>query len=696
MLLIALRAPLRALALLSCAAVPLAAVAAQTPTSSVGWTPDIIVTAPRDRYAAHTASVARLPVPLIETPQSIQVLTDRLLREQDRATLSDALRNVSGAVPALPSEAVLANPIIRGFEAEVFVDGLIGYGDTAVIDPSSLWAVERIEVAKGPTSVLFGGGTGAPLGGLINMVMRTPEEGLKARAEVRAGSFGLVQGRGDLNWGDATGGLRLLGEYTSNGDAIDRVSIDRFSLNPSARLALGVDTDLVVRGTYSRVEQLEYAGLPAEIARLSEVPDFRFSGATDAPRTTIENLILDGLVTHRFSDTLSATVQLRRYESRFDEQATFPFLAFFPLTGTEAVLFKGRLPVAVDQTTVDASLTAKFETGELTHVLLAGATNDVTDYDGAIGFEPLGVLDYADPASDLSYGAPPATRPVVNRYLTSALYIQDQMKIGPVSLLAGLRYSAMSLREIEGGADTRDTWHQWDPRLGATVELMPGLALFAGWARGSRLTIFFSGAEPPVPERSESFEGGVKLGLSQVGLSGTLAAFQISRRNVPTADPSNPFASVQTGEQRSQGIEADLIWEPTSAFSVLAAYAFTDAKVTEDNAIPLGDRLPRVPEHSGRLAVRYRVLDGALEGFGIGAGVTAATAAEITLPNSFKGDGWAVVDLQASYESGPWRLAISVENLANRRYFIPYQYLGQAAVRPGDSRSAFITGGVRF
>lgn len=674
-----------------------AALLAQSASSSQGWTPDIIVTANSPTsYVSADASVVRMPVPLIETPQSIQVLTSQLLREQDRATLADALRNVSGAVPALPSEAVLANPIIRGFEAEVFVDGLIGYGDTAVIDPSSLWAVERIEVAKGPTSVLFGGGTGAPLGGLINLVTRTPEDGLKARAELRAGSFGLVQGRGDLNWGDDIGGLRLMGEFSKDGDPIDHVTIDRFSLNPSGRIALGPDTELLVRGTYSHISQLEYAGLPAEIARLPEVPDFRFSGATDAPRTTIENLILDGVLSHRFSEAVTATVQLRRYESRFDEQATFPFLAFFPLQGTTAVLFKGRLPIAVDQTTADASLTAKAQTGSLEHVLLVGVTSDVTDYNGAIGFEPLGPLDYADPNSDLNYGAPPATSSIVNRYLTKAAYVQDQMKIGPVSLLAGLRFSALTLRERLGGAGTNETWNQWDPRLGASFEVAPGVALFAGWAKGSRLTIFFTGSEPPVPERSESFEGGMKLGLSDIGLSGTIAAFQITRKNVPTPDPLNPFANVQSGEQRSRGLEADLIWEPAKSVSVLASYAYTDAKVTEDNAIPVGDRLPRVPEHSGRIAARYRVLDGALRGLGFGAGVTAATAAEITLPNSLKGDGWAVADVQASYETGPFRIGVSVENLFDRSYFIPYQYLGQAAVRPGDPRSAYVTLGVSF
>jgi iron complex outermembrane recepter protein len=78
--------------------------------------------------------------------------------------------------------------------------------------------------------------------------------------------------------------------------------------------------------------------------------------------------------------------------------------------------------------------------------------------------------------------------------------------------------------------------------------------------------------------------------------------------------------SIQTGEQRAKGFETDLIWEPTRAVSVLFNYAWTDAEVTADNAPPVGDALPRIPEHSGRIAARYRVLDGAAKGLSFGAG----------------------------------------------------------------------------
>ncbi|MFM7377756.1 MAG: TonB-dependent receptor plug domain-containing protein, partial [Erythrobacter sp.] len=105
----------------------------ETEAQTGRWTPgDIIVTGERDTYAAEQASVTRTPVPLIEVPQSIQVITSELIKDQELVTLDEALRNVSGVVPSLPSEIVLVNPIVRGFEAEIFTDGLIGYGDTAV------------------------------------------------------------------------------------------------------------------------------------------------------------------------------------------------------------------------------------------------------------------------------------------------------------------------------------------------------------------------------------------------------------------------------------------------------------------------------------------------------------------------------------------------------------------------------------
>ena len=129
----------------------------------------IVVTAKRDGYLLHEGgSATRTNTPLINVPQSVQVLNSSLIRDQDRRSLADALVNVSGVVPTKPEESALAQPLIRGFAAEIYQDGLPAYSINAMADPTSLIGVERVEVVKGPTSTVYGGGAGAPLGGLIN------------------------------------------------------------------------------------------------------------------------------------------------------------------------------------------------------------------------------------------------------------------------------------------------------------------------------------------------------------------------------------------------------------------------------------------------------------------------------------------------------------------------------------------------
>lgn len=678
---------------------------AQQAAPAPSWAPEIIVTAERNSaYALDAASITRTDVPLINTPQSIQVLTRTLLDEQQVATLAEALVNVSGVVPTRPYEALLAQPIIRGFNAQIFVDGLPAFGASAVIDPSSLAGFERIEVAKGPTATLYGGGLGAPVGWLINLVTKTPFGDARYAAAIRTGSFGTANPSWDINQplGDNVG-VRLAGEYLSGSDFIDDVDTQRLSLNPSLRLNFGPDTEVVLVGNYSKIEQREYTGLPAAVVGLPGVDPYQFSSARDAPKTEIENAMFTGTLTHRFSDAISGSVQYRHYGSSFDEISSFIFPAVYPPTGTSYPLIKGNLPTDVSENNVDASLTFKFNTGSVSHVLIAGVQYDYTIYDAAMAIDwvPIGVVDYADPAgNNVQFGPVPVIDPATSliqndRYETIAGYVQDQLTIADrLHVLASLRVTNLAYKQVDGGSND-ESYTRVNPRIGATYDVAKGFALFAGYATGFRGTVGFIGLEPPVPETSQSIEGGFKLGLAN-GLSGTVSAYQIRRQNVPTADPDNPFLQVQAGEQRSRGFEADLVWEPTPAWSVLAVYAYTDAVVTEDNSIPVGQPLARVPANAGRVAVRYRVLDGKMAGFGIGAGLTAASSSQLTLPNTETVGGYATVDAQASYAYKQFTVGLNVQNLFNTGYFLPYQYFALPLVIAGQPRSAFITLGVRL
>jgi iron complex outermembrane receptor protein len=220
------------------------------------------------------------------------------------------------------------------------------------------------------------------------------------------------------------------------------------------------------------------------------------------------------------------------------------------------------------------------------------------------------------------------------------------------------------------------------PRIGAAFDLMRGLMLFAGYSQGLRGVRFFTGVGAPKPEESVQVEGGVKLALP-FGLAGTLAVFDITRRNVPTGDPLQPFLQVQAGEERAKGFDADLTWQPCPGLSVLASYAHVDARVTEDSFFSTGNQVDFVPENSGRLWGNYKFQSGRLRNLSIGAGLYAAGRQALNLDNQFFTPSFVTFDARIAYEFENYTFAVVGKNLADRRYFIPYPYF-QGRVAPAE------------
>lgn len=651
--------------------------------------------------ALSSASATRTETPLIEVPQSVQVVTRAMLREQGSHSLADALVNVSGVRATKPQEALFTQPIVRGFPAEIYMNGLPAFGGTAAsIDPTSLIGTERIEVLKGPTSALYGGGIGAPLGGLINVISKRPEAAPSAFVSMRTGSFGTVNPSLDLNTpiGDKVA-ARIAADYQENDSWIDHVKGHQWSVQPSIAFQLSPETELLLRGQYEDRSQLEFSGLPAAQALSGQIDRNAFPGSTRGqPHTTIENRTTTAELKHELSDNTRMTVTAQYYEGKMRDNGAFIFpelLGANPATPTVYPIFKLYLPTNIRESTLDTNLGSRFEALGGIHELLVGASYDRTDFtSGVSNAELIGELDLASPSYGLSYGATPETIVTqTNRYETKALYLQDQATYGRFHLLGSLRLTQLNLKQQEQGVDT--SYHRMTPRLGITYDLTQTLALYAAYSTGFRGAFNFNGRETPKPELSRNYEAGVKLAFKDLGLTGTLAAFEQTRRNVSTPDPDPANAilgySVQSGEQRARGVEADLIWEPIPALSLLANYAYTQAEVTDDNSIPVGDGLPRVPRHSGRFAARYRILDGAAKGLGFGAGVTALSARELTLPNTVSVPGYALLDAQASYDFDRYTLSVSAVNLTGRKVFETYQYLGSPVVLPTQPRSAYLT-----
>lgn len=664
----------------------------------------VVITGAREVYTVQNGSSAtRTDTPLIEVPQSVQVLTRSLIEEQDRRTLADVLVNVSGVVTNKPEEGLLVGPLVRGFPAEIYQDGLPMYGGPAAVnDPTSLVGIKLIEVLKGPVSTLYGAGVGSPLGGLINIESERPGAKFEGVVALRGGSYSTTNPYGEVNVPlSSTVAARIAAEYQNNHSWIDQVKGKRTFVQPSISFNLSEQTDLLLQGQFSRRSQLEYSGLPAAQALAGKLDRNAFPGAPiGQPQTTSKNNMLTAVLRHAFSENTRLNVSARYYKSEIPQYGSFIFPDFYPVDPATPTIYP-ILPLnmlsKMHESTFDANLSTTANLLGGRHAFLLGVGFDHTNFYSDMGFSGLtvGEIDLANPVYDLSFGAaiPPGLAQN-DRYQTLAFYAQDQATYGRLHMTGSLRYTQLKFSEREQATD--ETYRRLSPRIGATFDIMPGVALYAGYATAFRGAFGLVSLNTPKPETSRNVEAGLKLARKDEGLSGTIAVFEQKRDNVATPDPTNPLFSIQAGQQRARGVETDLVWEPNPAFSLLANYAYTDAEVTRDNVIPVGDRLARVPRHNGRLAARYRVRDGVAKGLSLGAGLSAFSKREATLPNMVSLPGYALVDAQASYDLGRYTLAISAINLGGRKVFDTYQYFAFPVAIPVQPRSGYITLMARF
>jgi iron complex outermembrane receptor protein len=652
----------------------------------------------------NTSSATRTDTPVIAVPQSVETIPLAVLVTQDAHKLADALLNVSGVTPTKPEELLFTPPVVRGFPAEVYVDGLpIFAGNQQAFDPTSLVGVERVDVLKGPTSALYGGGLGSPLGGLINVESQHPAVQPDGIVALRGGSFTTLDPYIDLN---VPLGLRIAargaGEYLTNESWIDLVKGDHWSVQPSISFQIGHRTDLLLQGQINNRSQLEYSGLPAAQALAGQIDRNAFPGSPiGQPETRDDNRMVTPTLRHAFTDSLRLAVTGRYYDSSINENGSFVDPQMFapdPSAPTVYPVIPITLITHTKEGTFDANLLAKVDLLRGSHEFLAGADYDWTSFSSGMGLgvnaNTVGTIDLANPVYTLVFASQtPVNYIEDDHYKTLAGYVQDQATYRKLHLTASLRYTQLKFLETSNYGLANDaTYHHASARAGATFDLLHGLALYGGYATAFRASFGFFGLEPPKPETSTNIEGGLKLALAKAGLSGTIAVFDQTHNNVATADSANPGFSVQTGQQRAKGAEADLTWEPVRAFSLLANYAYTEAAVTKDNVIPVGNVLARVPRNSGRVAARYRVLNGPAEGLSFGAGVTGFSARQDTLPNTVLIPGYAAVDTQAAYDFGHrYTIEGSAVNLANRQAYDPYEYFGFAVVMPNQPLSAYVT-----
>ena len=663
---------------------------------------------------SHIVSATRTDTPIRQIPQSVHALKRAVLDDQQTINLSESLLNVSGVVPRnVLYSPVIEGTLIRGFRSEQLIDGFTQYYNPG--DRESTINIDRIEVLKGSNALLYSGGSGSPVGGVVNLLSKLPRANAFGEAGFRIGSDSFYQPFFDINQPLNDHVLtRITGEYTNARNTVDVIETQRFNINPALTLTDNDKTRFTLQAKLSRWQQPEYQGLPAtgSIAGSFRIPRDILLGPDDLPDSHSESAAVWAALEHRIDQIWRLSVKARLARSAFDEkiQTLFGadgFVADRPLLGDATwALINAELFQEQQERSVLGNLLAKFRWGPSENQLLLGADhselNDAGFVDGDFGPFGLGagLLDLREPSFGSRYQTPgPGVNNQFIQNLTYGGYVQWQSTwYERLHGLAGLRLSnvAIDFNNTLTGVSARTDTLKWLPRVGAVLDLNPQVSWFVSYSEGMRGQPFVNFVDTPLPEMSRHLETGFKFDVAKQ-LTGQLALYQIDRSQVAVTDSSDiQRRSVAAGQQRSRGIEADLLWQPLAELSVLANYAHTDARFLDDKAgVPTGNRLAMVPEDSGRIWANYRFSGSEPSGWSVGFGVYLRTGAYLSNNNAFKAGGYHSFDAALAYETRRFKWAATVKNLSDEQFFQPYGYFdGRVATSQG--RAAYLTFSMRY
>lgn len=665
---------------------------------------ELTVTGERDGYSVPDATTAtRTDTPLRDIPQSIQVIPRQVLEDQQAIRLTDALRNVSGITEGNTFGGSKDVFIIRGFEQEnIFRDGFRGTGNIVVRETANL---ERIEVLKGPASVLFG--TLEP-GGVINLVTKKPLSEPSYAAELQIGNFGLVRPSidfsGPLN-SDRSLLYRLNAVYeSSDGFRNFEQGIERVFISPVLSWKISDRTDLTLEFEYLDDTRPRDRGIVAIGKGIADIPFDRFLGEPGDVNSSKE-FNASYQLEHRFNENWKLRNAFRF--STTDETRLNAEPSDFDATTGELTRdwYDGR--ASVQSYALQTNVVGNFTTGSIKHKLLFGVdlNRDISDVRDFFEFGGAPSINIFNPV----YGLAPRPRrdDLPDKFFFNdridilGIYLQDQIDLADnLKFLIGGRFDIVDQENRfrdASGTDTTST-QQVDaltPRIGIVYQPIKPLSLYASYSQSfapnSGTTASGSLLEP---ERGTQYEVGIRGEFLDGNLSANLAAYHLTKSNIATSDlnPNNVGFSVAIGEQTSQGIELDVIGEILPGWNIIASYAYTDAEITKDNDLPVGNILVGVPKNTASLWTTYELQQGSLQGLGFGVGVFFVGDRQGDLSNSFQVPSYVRTDASLFYKRNNWRAGINIKNLfdvgyiesASRNYRIspgaPFTIIGTLSV----------------
>lgn len=645
-------------------------------------------TGPVEGYvAARTATGTKTDTPINEVPQSISVITRDEVEARGAQSIGDTLSYTAGVIGNSngldPRRDFIS---IRGFSGTEYfyrdglkVTGFNNQGRTV----SEPYGLERIEILRGPASVLYG--QGGP-GGIVSLISKKPTETPQGEVRVSAGSndhnqvnadvSGYLDDQGDFKY-------RFVGLLRDANAEIDYTKNDRTYLAPSFSWTPSENTSLTLLAEYQELDTVSsFIGLPRlgtlENNPNGQIPRSRFIGEPDTDNFEQSYFAVASLFEHKFNDTVTIRQNTRYRESETDITTFWAGQIMDDLRTIPR--FGLRNDENIDAITTDNQIQLNIETQDIEHKILIGVdwqkANNESTYDAPTGITPLDVFNPAYGKSDITWENRSDSEQEINQ---TGLYLQDQIKVGDhwALTLAGRHdWTRQTDRNRLTNTENTVSDKEFTYRAGLAYTADNGLTPYIGYST-SFLPVVGQAADGETfePETAQQYEAGIKYLSNDGNLSITGSIFDLTRQNVTTSDLDNPGFNQQTGEWRSRGLEFEARASLPVGVDLVASYTYLDPEITESNGDDLG-KMPRgTPENMANLWANYNFSSGIFGGLGLGAGVRYIgssyydSANENTLPSYTLFDTSISYDfstVDASFEG--WHARINANNVTDKEY----------------------------
>ncbi len=615
---------------------------------------------------------------LLTNPQSISVITREQMDDLGAQTVDQALRYTAGVYTQDGTDIRFDQINGRGFGLDSYLDGLHLYTSPRFavprIDP---YFVNRIDVLHGPASVLYG--QGSP-GGLVNYLSKLPMAEPYHEVLMQIGNHANYQLGFDFSGPVDAGGTvlyRVTGVARTAETQVRQIKDQRLALAPALTIRPNRDTQLTLQASLQRdpngglFNPAPASGTVFRNPHGQFAPDRYFgdSARDDMQRTQYG---VGYQFEHTFNDTFSVSQNLRYLQINqryYQTSVATPFAVDQQTVGIWANTDRERF----SQFAVDTHAQAKFSTGVVQHTVLFGIDYQRVRLNDRTGGGLSGTVNLFAP----DYRALPkiaATTQYDYGLSTLGLYTQDEVRYRNWVLTLGLREDLTGTNQQQQSATGATLSHADDRaltyRAGLAYRFESGMAPFVSYAKSFQPVpgLTFHGT-PFTPTKGKQIEAGVRYQPTGGNAYLSLSAYTLTQDNVATADPLHPMFTVQTGQIRSRGIDAEAHANATENLKLIASYAYLQQTVTASTTpAVLGKRPPLAPRHTAALWADYTFHRGPLRNFGLGSGVRYVSHSEGAADNSFAVPARVLIDVGVHYDLSDWRLAVNVSNLFNREY----------------------------